>query len=468
MYYGTPPIATNGLVFYVDANNPQSYIGDRNILNPYTWTVSSGSIGLFNQNGATDENRRAYGTDPFGKSSVLWSTFPQGLNNDDGGWNTNNLRINQDQLYRFSVWVKRTSNTTSGNFYLGIYGKNSAGNNIGVVRLDNGVTELNPYWDCPNIGTFTKDIWYLVVGHVYPVNTTTTSSHSDSGVYTIAGGKVRNNDGCSTGGDVRWQTGSIFTNHRTYHYYSADSSSQIQFFDPRVDLCDGTQPSINDLLTDRTRTWTDLTNPIVSGSLIGTGYDNSKKCILFTSSSNSTCVFNNIDTMNFNTGSFSIEVMVKLTATASGTVNTLYQKRTGTGGIGSAPGYQYRMLNGNTTNASTIISVDNGSGNTNNATVPSGLSGGFPYYTFIHSVLTFNSASLKLSEYRNGVLINPESLNSGVMTGSFYNNNLQFRIGKNDGNSLDGEYYFVKAYNRILTQNEVMQNYNATKTRFGL
>ena len=182
MYYGTPPVATNGLVFYVDANNPQSYIGDRNILNPYTWTVSSGSTGIFIQNGVTDENRRAYGTDPFGKSSVLWSTYPQGLNNDDGGWNTANFRINPNQLYRFSVWVKRTSNTTSGNFYLGVYGKDAAGTNIGVVQLDNGSTETNAYWDCPNIAIFTKDIWYLVVGHVYPANTTYTGSHPDTGV----------------------------------------------------------------------------------------------------------------------------------------------------------------------------------------------------------------------------------------------------------------------------------------------
>ena len=193
-----------------------------------------------------------------------------------------------------------------------------------------------------------------------------------------------------------------------------------------------------------------------------------KKCLLFSSSSNSTCVFNNIDAMNFNTGSFSIEVMVRLTATASGTANALYQKRVNTGGAGTQPGYNYRILNGNTVNASTIISVDNGNGNVNNVTILNGLSGTFLYYTFIHSVITFNSASLKLAEYRNGVLVNPESLNSGVMTGSFYTNNQPFRIGKNDGNSLDGEYYFVKAYNRVLTQNEVLQNYNAAKTRFGL
>jgi len=213
--------------------------------------------------------------------------------------------------------------------------------------------------------------------------------------------------------------------------------------------------------------WIDLTNPLVSGSLTGVGYDTNKKCLLFSSSSNSTCLFNNVNTMNFNTGSFSIEVMVKLTATASGTVNTLYQKRTNSGGIGSYSGYQYRILNSLITEVATIISVDNGTGNTNNVTAISS-NPFFPYYTFIHSVLIFNSSSLKMSEYRNGVLVSPESVNSGVMTGSFYTNNQQFRIGKNDGNSLDGEYYFVKAYNKILTQQEVLQNYNATKTRFGL
>jgi hypothetical protein len=54
------------------------------------------------------------------------------------------------------------------------------------------------------------------------------------------------------------------------------------------------------------------------------------------------------------------------------------------------------------------------------------------------------------------------------MTGSFYNNNLDFRLGKNDGNSLDAEYYTLRAYNRVLSQAEITQNYNATKARFGL
>jgi hypothetical protein len=212
-------------------------------------------------------------------------------------------------------------------------------------------------------------------------------------------------------------------------------------------------------------TWGDLTNSTVSASLTGVGYDVNKKCLLFASSSNSACIFNNSNTMNFNTGSFSIEVTVKLTDTASGLVNTLWQKRNTTTGLGGLPGYQYRVLNGNTTNATTIISVDNGTGNINNTT---SFTPTFPYYTFIHSVITFNVSTLKTSEYRNGIQTISEAQNGGAMTGSFYNNNLNFRLGKNDGNSLDAEYYFVRAYNRSLTPSEILQNFNSTRARFGV
>lgn len=220
--------------------------------------------------------------------------------------------------------------------------------------------------------------------------------------------------------------------------------------------------------TSGSTNWFSLGKPTLSGSLTNVGFDAYKGCLLFASSSNSTCIFNNSDLLNFNTGSFSIEVVVKLTATASGTVNALWQKRSSTSGLGSIPGYQYRILNSTTTVASTLLSVDNGKGGNDYTIINSNPS--FPYFNIIHSVVIFNYSSLKLSEYRNGVLVTPESNNSstGIMTGSFYNNNLNFRLGKNEGNSLDAEYYVLRAYNRVLSQQEITQNYNAGKTRFGL
>jgi hypothetical protein len=214
--------------------------------------------------------------------------------------------------------------------------------------------------------------------------------------------------------------------------------------------------------------WRDLSGNNTSGSLTNVGFDTYKGCLLFASSSNSTCIFNNSDLLNFNTGSFSVEVVVKLTATASGTINALWQKRNTTTGAGVFPGYQYRILNNVAASAATIIAIDNGTGNGNNVTGPTGNSSTFPYYTLIHSVITFNVSTLKAAEYRNGVLITSEAQNSGVMTGSFYNNNVNFRLGKNEGNSLDAEYYVLRAYNRVLSAAEVTQNYNATKGRFGL
>jgi hypothetical protein len=210
--------------------------------------------------------------------------------------------------------------------------------------------------------------------------------------------------------------------------------------------------------------WTDISGNNGSGSLSNVGFDSNKKCLLFTSSSQSSCTLNNSSLLNFNTGSFSIETVVQLTATASGTVNSLYVKRSTTTGLGSFKGYGYRVLNSTTTNASTIISVDNGTASNNGDYTY--LTPAFPYFNMIHSVLIFDVSTLKLKEYRNGKLTS--TTNTGVMTGSFYNTNSNLVLGKLEGNSLDAEYYTFKAYNKALSEAEVIQNYNATKIRFNL
>ena len=221
--------------------------------------------------------------------------------------------------------------------------------------------------------------------------------------------------------------------------------------------------------TSGSTVWRDISGNNTTGSLTNVGYDPNKRCLLFASSSNSSCVFNNQSLYNFNTGSFSIETFVRLTSPAIGTVNSLFVKRSSTSGIGSVKGFGYRVLASTATNASLIVSVDNGTGaNNGDYIILSGGSASFPYYTFVHSILTFNVSTLKAAEYRNGTLITSEAQNSWVMTGSFYNNTQNLVLGKNDGNSLDAEYYFFRAYNRVLTATEVSQNYNATKGRFNI
>jgi hypothetical protein len=57
---------------------------------------------------------------------------------------------------------------------------------------------------------------------------------------------------------LKWSYNSTTGTHRTYLYYSLDSTTRLQFFQPRVDLCDGTEPSIQELLNNAGSTWYDV------------------------------------------------------------------------------------------------------------------------------------------------------------------------------------------------------------------
>ena len=60
--------------------------------------------------------------------------------------------------------------------------------------------------------------------------------------------------------------------------------------------------------------------------------------------------------------------------------------------------------------------------------------------------------------------------NSGGGLSSMPNINEDMRIGtfKQSGYELHGNIGQVKIYDRVLTQQEILQNYNATRKRFGL
>jgi hypothetical protein len=232
-----------------------------NILDPYSWTTGSGGIGSFSQNGSTDENERVIGTDPYGNSSVLWETRANGSAADDGGWNHSSFSVDNTKLYRMSVWVKRTSSSGGGTFYLGTNGGGQC-----VLRLDGSYgEECNPYWDCRATSSLTQNVWYLVVGHVFPHTYPTSTQHPDTGLWVIGSGKVGGINGCNIGNDMKFGPNTTSLNHRTYHYYSADNTTRLQFFEPRVDLCDGSEPRITDLLND-TRNKLDSTSVTVEGA----------------------------------------------------------------------------------------------------------------------------------------------------------------------------------------------------------
>ena len=55
-----------------------------------------------------------------GESAIVWETNGNTVSDADGGWNTTYYGVDINYTYRFSVWVKRISNTGGGTFYFGL------------------------------------------------------------------------------------------------------------------------------------------------------------------------------------------------------------------------------------------------------------------------------------------------------------------------------------------------------------
>jgi hypothetical protein len=206
---------------------------------------------------------------------MVWGTFPSGDNGADGGWEGGWVNTDRTKLYRFSVWVRRTSSTTGGTFYFGLH-TNGTGD---TYNLPSGSSEANPYWDYRGIsGLPIQNQWYLFVGHLYPYGYTGTVVHPESGYYTISGGKIGNNTG-NILNDVKFPSDATQVYSRVYHYYCGDNTSRLEFYQPRIDLRDGTEPTINDLLGDCESTFRDSegNNKIYGVSPVDfTSYNNTK------------------------------------------------------------------------------------------------------------------------------------------------------------------------------------------------
>jgi hypothetical protein len=215
----------------------------KNLLNYTTWVAGNSSATGFSRNGGAAENLLVNGLDPWGNETVLWLSLPDGGGNDDGGWNTTNFSIDHTKLYRFSVWVKRTV-YVEGRFY---FGTNGFGSTNGVLSRSTGTNNTNPYFwtssDPPTTAEMPNSTWILVVGHVWPSGSGTGANKPESGRYTIGLGRYA---GISL--DFVWRTESTQARHRTYLYYAESNLPRQYWCYPRVDIVDGTEPTIAQLL----------------------------------------------------------------------------------------------------------------------------------------------------------------------------------------------------------------------------
>lgn len=275
-----PNIIKDATVLFLDAGSRESNIkATNNMVDNSGWVVGYSQTGGWPANGDAAQNEILYDTDPWGNQSLVLKTHPNNAN-ANGGWEGiapgYSVSIDKTKKYRSTVWVRRTTTNSAGTFYHGLH-TNGTGD---IIKLD-GNTETNPYWTCRSIGTFTQNEWYLHVGHIFPYGSAAMTD-STSGFWTRSGGWL-NNNGCNIGGDCRFPSNATLLRQRTYHYYANDANSNIELFNPRIDLCDGTEPTIQELLNIGLSQWKDLSSSANHGSLNnGVSFDSTNGgCMVF-------------------------------------------------------------------------------------------------------------------------------------------------------------------------------------------
>lgn len=259
------------LILSIDFGSRNSYAP--NLLNHSIWATGSGSISAsasltgssgYGMNGTASENIRSYETDPYGYSTVVWTSPANDLDTSptgdpDGGFATGYFDIDTNKMYRFSIWIKRSASdpATRGYVYLGMRGNLTGITENMLLRL-NGSTFSNPYFYYSRSSTHPPQSnageWTLLVGHVWPAGSGTGSNHPDTGAWTIAAGQTYSNSASSWTDvnnfrDMSWTGEMNRALHRTYLYYSTDVTENVKFAYPRVDIIDGREPSITELLT---------------------------------------------------------------------------------------------------------------------------------------------------------------------------------------------------------------------------
>lgn len=433
-------LASN-LVFTLDAADTNTITRWSTFKNMSNWSAGSGGASEYSQNGNTGENERVWATDPWGNSALVWETRASGDGNADGGWNADFFSIDNNKLYRFSVWVKRTSSSAGGTFYLGTNGGGQC-----VLRLSDGGEECNPYWHCGGTGGLTQNQWYLVVGHCFPYTYNSSTGHPDTGFWTVENGgqKVGGINGCNIGADCKSGPSTTSLNHRTYHYYCGDSTTRLQFYDPRVDLVDGTEPKIRELLkgpVGATR------NPVGNTNIVGNLYNG----VQWNKDAGGSFVFDGAsdyiaypESTVFDVQQVTVEVFVKPANLdqygfwfEKGSVNT-----------------QYSLFIEGT---NIVWRQDNSSQYTSTSHLH--------LNKWNHVVATFKSG--ERNTYVNSVLRTSDTLSKTLATSG--GNGEQFIGSYNSGGYYyNGSIAIVNVYNRVLTAQEVADNYIKYQKRFGL
>ena len=232
-------------------------------LYPFPATSDISGVGLrssyptgYTRYGTALNNEVGYRNGPWGKQQIVWEALNFSTINTNASFNGNGgfyapaVPIDSTKLYRFSVWVNRAV-AGNGNVYFG--------NNESSYQRSNGSSTTNPYFSSNGSTSLPYDgkqnQWVLLVGHIHPSGSASGANHPNSGFYTVGSGTTY---ASLSEGDKIWQSGTSSTVLRTFLYGSSIPGTLVYFAQPRIDLIDGNEVSIEELTDNIPNTVYDL------------------------------------------------------------------------------------------------------------------------------------------------------------------------------------------------------------------
>jgi hypothetical protein len=213
----------------------------------------------------------------------------------------------------------------------------------------------------------------------------------------------------------------------------------------------------------------------IGGTLVnGVGFTSSNSGSFVFDGSNDYFESPHSDALNIS-GSITVDVWIYLTSLSNSNDMCLIAKYSNAGGAAnqswilfkSTSNYTSFSPNGTGGNNEFVWLASSG-GNVNGTFVGTGEQ--VQVNTWYNVTALYNSSNEKIEIYINGQL-KSSTTRTGQTSGVLQTNTRNLSIGSTpaDGTRyVQGRIPSVKVYNRALTQQEILQNYNATKTRYGL
>jgi hypothetical protein len=425
--------------------------------------------------------------DPWGSQNLVWRAVNTSVNvdkanwNENGGFATNTVTLDTTKTYRFSVWINRVNlndfSDGRGTVYFG------PSVNTKLIQKTNGTVQNNPYFtymQSANPSTANQqpqNTWMLVVGHIHAKGTAADGvNHPNSGFYTVNGGGLTFS---ALVGGSESATDYIFPSDadnsgknqllRVFLYGCFSPGVECHFMRPRIDLIDGTEPTIEELLSNSTHTVRDTSPNGHTGEIL------LHEPIPDTEAGGS---------VNFALAGFPAGIVSNRSSNSNNTGerDKTYESWIKVGGVSPVSGH-YMFFGGGGLPYVSVAGTSffysyYGAGGVQKGILSA--SGTAIANTWNHVVVTVryleSTNSTEHSLYVNGRLAatdvqsGPETATGGStwVTGNRSRDGAAAYITSGFNYSYFGKISVTRMYSRALNAAEVYQNYNALRGRYGL